>query len=109
MNHLESSFTGKNAFWRYLLMLAAVLVVTNTIGAIPLIISIAIKTISDPTIITKLSADPNDLSPLGLGMNIDLLFMLFPYFIEQIHSDGKGSLFPESSGLLYRLFIYSFI
>lgn len=62
-------------------MLAAVLVVTNTIGAIPLLISIAIKTISDPAIITQLSADPNDLSPLGLGMNIDLLFMLFPYFI----------------------------
>ena len=39
MNHLESSFKGKNALWRYVIMFAVVLIASNTIGAIPLIVA----------------------------------------------------------------------
>ncbi len=75
MNHLESSFTGKNAFWRYLLMLVAVIAVSNTIGSVPLIISM----LKNPAAMDQLSANPNDLSPLGLDPNIALIYMLIPF------------------------------
>ena len=72
MNHLESSFTGKNAFWRYVIMLLAVFAASNIIGAIPLIISIA----KNPSAAEQLSANPNDLSVLGLDPNLGLIYML---------------------------------
>jgi membrane protease YdiL (CAAX protease family) len=81
MNHLESSFTGKNAFWRYFIMLLVILAATNTIGAIPLFISIAISSASNPQAISELATRPNDLSPLHLDPNVGLLIMLFPFII----------------------------
>lgn len=81
MNHLESSVTGKNAFWRYLLMVASLFAATNTIGGIPLIIAMGIRTASDPGIITELAENPSDLSVLGLEPNLYLLMMLFPFII----------------------------
>lgn len=81
MNHLESSFTGKNSSWRYLVMLAAIFAASNTIGALPLIISMVVRTAADPQVAVQLAANPNDLSPLGLDMNLGLVFMLFPFII----------------------------
>jgi len=81
MNHLESSFTGKNTFWRYLIMIIAILAATNTIGAIPLLISMGAKAVSDPAVFDSLAANPNDMSALGLNPNIYLLEMLFPFII----------------------------
>ncbi len=81
MNHLESSFTGKNAFWRYLVMIVVIFAATNTLGAIPLLISMAVSTMADPTVASRLATNPNDLSPLGLDPNISLLMMLFPFII----------------------------
>jgi membrane protease YdiL (CAAX protease family) len=79
MNHLESSFTGRNSLWRYIVMFASVLIASNTIGAIPLIIAYAIKTASDPGVVTQIAANPNDLSVLGLDPNLGLFMMLFPF------------------------------
>jgi membrane protease YdiL (CAAX protease family) len=79
MNHLEASFTGKNNFWRYVVMFAAVLVVSNTIGAVPLIIAYALRSVSDPSVITSLASNPNDFSVLGLNPNVELFMMLFPF------------------------------
>jgi membrane protease YdiL (CAAX protease family) len=79
MNHLESTFSGKNNFWRYIVMIAAVLIVSNTIGAIPLLISIAIKSFSNPEVFSQLSANPNDYSVLGLEPNTLLIMMVFPF------------------------------
>jgi membrane protease YdiL (CAAX protease family) len=81
MNHLESSFTGKNAFWRYFIMLLVIIAATNTIGAIPLFISMAISSGSNPQVFSELAANPNDLSPLNLDPNIGLLIMIFPFII----------------------------
>jgi membrane protease YdiL (CAAX protease family) len=81
MNHLESSFAGKNAFWRYFVMLLVILAATNTIGAIPLFISMAISSASDPQVFSQLAANPNDLSPLGLDPNMGLAIMIFPFII----------------------------
>jgi CAAX protease family protein len=84
MSHLESSFTGKNSFWRYLLMVAALFAATNTIGAIPLLVALAIKSTGNPQVIAQLSENPNDLGVLGLNPNLYLLTMLFPFLIGLI-------------------------
>lgn len=81
MNHLESTFTGKNAFWRYILMFALVLIVSNTIGAIPLLIAVFNKSSSNPHVYSQLSANPNDLSILGVSPNIGFIMMLFPFIM----------------------------
>ena len=79
MNHLELSFIGKNSFWRYVVMFAAVLITSNTIGALPLVIAYVMKAASDPEVITEIAANPNDLSILGLDPNLGLIMMLFPF------------------------------
>jgi membrane protease YdiL (CAAX protease family) len=79
MNHLESTFRGRNSFWRYVVMVASVLIVSNTIGAIPIIIAMAIKTASDPGVIAQIAANPSDLSLLGFGSNAGFLVMMFPF------------------------------
>jgi hypothetical protein len=79
MNHLEASFSGKNSLWRYVVMFASVLIISNTIGAIPLLIAYAMKASSDPGVISRIAANPNDLSVLGLEPNLGLFIMLFPF------------------------------
>lgn len=79
MYHLESSFKGKNSLWRYVIMFASVLIVSNTIGAIPLLIAYVMKASSDPAVIGEIAANPNDMSMLGLEPNTGLLVMLFPF------------------------------
>jgi membrane protease YdiL (CAAX protease family) len=79
MNHLESTFTGKNSFWRYILMFAIILIVSNSIGAVPLLIAMALKSVSNPEVFSQLSANPNDFSVLGLEPNTGLMMMLFPF------------------------------
>jgi CAAX amino terminal protease family. len=81
MNHLESSFSGKNAAWRYLLMILAVLAASNTIGSIPSFVSMGLSSAADPTVLTRLSENPNDLTVLGVSSNTGLLMMLFPFII----------------------------
>ena len=60
-------------------MLAAVLAASNTIGAIPLFIIMGIRAAENPDIAAELSANPNDLSPLGLDPNFGLIVMLIPF------------------------------
>jgi membrane protease YdiL (CAAX protease family) len=81
MNHLESSFTGKNGVWRYVVMFAAVLAASNTIGAFPLLIAYISKAASDPDVIAKIASNPNDLGVLGLEPNLGFFMMLFPFLI----------------------------
>jgi membrane protease YdiL (CAAX protease family) len=75
MNHLESSFAGKNSFWRYLIMLLAILAASNTIGSIPLFIGI----IKHPEAAIALAQNPNDLTPLGFDHNSALMVMILPF------------------------------
>lgn len=79
MNHLESTFTGKNSFWRYLVMFAAVFLASNTIGAIPVLIGLVLKSFSNPEIFSLFSANPNNYSMLDIGSNSLLVLMLFPF------------------------------
>jgi hypothetical protein len=79
MNHLESAFTGKNAFWRYLLMFAAILIAANTVGAIPLLLSLLVRSGTDIDVFSKYAANPNDYSIIGLGPNAGFLIVLCPF------------------------------
>jgi uncharacterized protein len=80
MNHLESAFKGKNSFWRYIVMIVTVLLVSNTIGSIPLFIGYGIKAAADPGIAARIAADPSGImSALGFDSNVGLLLMLFPF------------------------------
>ncbi len=79
MNHLESTFKGKNGFWRYILMFIVVLIVSNTIGAVPLLVAMYIKSGSNPAVFSQIAANPNDFSILGLNPNIGFILMLFPF------------------------------
>ena len=81
MDHLESSFTGKNSPWRYIVMFAAVLIASNTIGAIPLLIAYIGKAASDPAVVSEIADNPNDLGVLGLDPNLGFFMMLFPFLI----------------------------
>lgn len=62
-------------------MIVAIFAATNTIGAIPLLISISAKAVSDPAVLEAIASNPNDLSILGLEPNVYLLEMLFPFII----------------------------
>jgi membrane protease YdiL (CAAX protease family) len=79
MNHLESTFTGKNSPWRYIVMFAVVLIVSNSIGALPLLIAAVMKSITNPKVFEQLSVNPNDYSILGLEPTVGLAMMLFPF------------------------------
>jgi uncharacterized protein len=79
MNHLESTFSGKNGFWRYIVMFAVVLIVSNTIGAVPLLIAMLIKLGSNPAVFSQIAANPNDFSVIGLSQDTGLVMMLFPF------------------------------
>jgi uncharacterized protein len=79
MNHLESAFTGKNSFWRYLVMIVAVFLAANTVGSIPLIIGLAIKVLPDPEMAAKFAADPYNLGALGFDQNLGLILMVVPF------------------------------
>ncbi len=62
-------------------MVAALFAATNTIGGIPLIVAMGIKSAADPGIISQLAENPGDLSVLGLEPNLYLLTMIFPFLI----------------------------
>jgi uncharacterized protein len=79
MNHLESTFTGKNGYWRYIIMIAVVLIVSNTIGAVPLLLAMFAKSGTNPEVFSQLAANPNDYGVIGLDPNVGLLMMLFPF------------------------------
>jgi membrane protease YdiL (CAAX protease family) len=79
MNHLESSFIGKNSFWRYLVMVGAVLLASNFIGGLPLLIAYGIRAVKNPEIISELKENPSDLGVIGLDPNIGLILMIIPF------------------------------
>jgi len=62
-------------------MILAVLAASNTIGSVPLFISLGLSSASDPTVVTRLAENPNDLTVLGVSSNTGLLMMLFPFII----------------------------
>lgn len=84
MNHLESSFAGKNSFWRYIVMIVMILLVANSIGSIPLVTALFIKSQSDPSVISQYAANPSDMGILGLSSNVGFIVMMIPFITSLI-------------------------
>ena len=77
MEHLKNSFIGKNNFWRYLIMIAVIFLATNTIGAIPLLITGLIKSVSNSNILSG----GIFFSTLDISQNFMFALMLFPFIV----------------------------
>jgi membrane protease YdiL (CAAX protease family) len=60
-------------------MFAAVLVASNTLGAIPLLIAYAGRAAANPDVIPEIAANPGNLGILGLDPNLGLFVNLFPF------------------------------
>jgi len=60
-------------------MFVAIIIVSNTIGALPLLSALVIKSVSNPGVFAQLAANPNDYSVLGLEPNSGFIMMLFPF------------------------------
>lgn len=60
-------------------MFAVILIVANTIGAIPLLISLYSKSLSDPAVFSKFAANPNDYTIAGLNAVTGFMIMMVPF------------------------------
>jgi membrane protease YdiL (CAAX protease family) len=116
MNHLESSFAGKNHPGRYLVMIAAVLISANTIGSVPLLLAFALKSASDPGIVGELAENPSDMNALNIDQNVMLILMLLPFIaalitfillIRPLHKRSFMSVINGSSNFRWRNFLVS--
>ncbi len=65
-------------------MFAAILIVSNSIGAVPLFLALLIKSSSNPAVYSQLAANPNDFSVIGLSHNVVFLMMMFPFIMGLI-------------------------
>lgn len=77
----ESALRGKNAFWRYLVVFVIIFAATNTIGALPLISVIVIKSINNPGLLDSASENIMNLSTYGIDPNVGLILMIVPFVI----------------------------
>jgi uncharacterized protein len=117
MNHLESTFSGKNSLWRYLIMIAAVFIVSNSIGALPLLTVLFIKSLSNPDLLSHFSASPTDYRVMDLSSNLLLVLMLFPsiaglaafiLLTKPLHSRTIRTIINGTSGIRWNRFFISF-
>jgi membrane protease YdiL (CAAX protease family) len=60
-------------------MFAVILLVSNTIGAVPLLIILFIKSGSNPAVFSQFAANPNNFGVLGINPNLEFLIMIFPF------------------------------
>lgn len=82
MQHLERALDGQNQFWKYLVMVIAVLIGAQLVGAIPLGVVIAYNGLSkgarfDPNNIT-------DFSAYGISSTLGLALLVIPFMLSLI-------------------------
>jgi membrane protease YdiL (CAAX protease family) len=118
MNHLESAFTGRNSFWRYPVMITAVFLSANTIGALPMLIALVIKSLTNPEVFGLFAANPNNYGITGFSLNTILVLMLFPFIaglaafillIKPLHSRTFRSIINGTSRIRWNRFFISFL
>lgn len=84
MKHLEAVFTGRNSFWRYIILIVSVFVVAMSIGSLPMYIAVLFAKDSNPGVAEQLAANPYDLTVLGVdqitGMALQLVTFLAAFF-----------------------------
>jgi uncharacterized protein len=79
MKHLEAAFFGKNSVWRYLAMVVVLIVVSNTIGTLPLLVIYFKAILNDPSIAELIAENPSDVSVLNMDPYAGLAVMLIPF------------------------------
>lgn len=79
MRHLEAAFKGRNNLWRYIVMIVLIFTVTNSIGSLPLTVVSLLKSSKNPEALSKISADLNSLTTMGIDQNLLLALILFPF------------------------------
>lgn len=65
-------------------MMVMVLLVANTIGSIPLVTALFIKSHSDPSVISEYAANPSDMGILGLSPTVGFIVMMIPFIASLI-------------------------
>jgi membrane protease YdiL (CAAX protease family) len=60
-------------------MIAVVLITSNSVGALPLLFALLIKSATNPEVFSLMAANPNDFSVLGMDPVGGLAMMLFPF------------------------------
>jgi uncharacterized protein len=118
MNHLESVFTGKNNVWRYLIMFPALFIVINTIGVLPLLAGLLVRSFSEPGILSGLSGSSNIYNALDFSSNTLLAVMLFPFIaglaafillVKPLHSRTFTTVINGTSKIRWNRFFISLL
>ena len=98
-------------------MIAVVFIVSNTIGALPLLAGLLFKSFSNPEIFSLFAANPNDYSVAGFSMNSMLVLMLFPFiaglaafvlFVKPLHFRTIKVVINGTSKIRWNRFFISF-
>lgn len=82
MNHLERAIDNQNQWWKYLVILVGGFAAANIIGAIPIIIVMALAYTKGN--VTLNPDNPTDFSALGISPNFSLVLLLFPFIVGLI-------------------------
>ena len=77
----ESALSGKNQWWRYLVMFLVAFLASNLIGSIPLIIAIVVSTAKDPSIMDNPPENLMDFSVYGIDSNLGLIYIVIPFIV----------------------------
>lgn len=78
------SFQGKNHFWRYLVVFVLAFLAANTIGAIPLVVAMALAVARNPEVMPGTGANAMDLSIYGIDPNVGLILIIFSFAVGLI-------------------------
>ena len=62
-------------------MIAAIFAATNTIGAIPFLVVTAVKSASNPDVLSQMSSEGGSALSLGISQNFMFILMLFPFIV----------------------------
>lgn len=99
-------------------MFIAAFAASNLIGALPLLIVIAINTAADPSLLDAAVDNPADLSIYGIDPNLALILMVFPFIIglltiillmKPLHGRSFMSIINGASSYRWSRFFISFL
>ncbi len=83
MNHLERAIDNQNQGWKYILVFFISLIIGQMIGAIPLVIVIAVSSYKNGGVIAP-PENMMDLSVYGIDPNLGLVLMVIPFLVSLI-------------------------
>ncbi|WP_167619768.1 CPBP family intramembrane glutamic endopeptidase [Maribellus sediminis] len=101
--HLERAFNQENQIWKYVIVFLLSLFISQTVGSIPLVITLVIKIAQNGSDFVK-PENPMDFGAYGIDPNFGLILMLIPFVVMfvvsmfLIHSLHKRSLMDVVNG-----------